>query len=61
MVNKKARKKVGNTTRASVSKEMAKPRMARSARIAELKLDSPPLRNHFKFEFRQRRLCAGVG
>jgi hypothetical protein len=31
--------KPGNATRASVKKEMAKPRMARSARIAELKLD----------------------
>jgi len=40
MVHKKARKKIGNTTRASVNKEMAKPRMARSARIAELKLDT---------------------
>lgn len=30
----------GNATRASVKKEMAKPRMARSARIAELKLDT---------------------
>ena len=40
MVHKKARKKIGNTTCASVKKEMAKPRMARSARIAELKLDA---------------------
>jgi hypothetical protein len=29
----------GNETRASVKKQMAKPRMARSARIAELNLD----------------------
>jgi len=29
-----------NTTRDSVKKEMAKPRMARSARIAELNLDA---------------------
>jgi hypothetical protein len=46
MVNKKARKKVGNTTRASVSKEMAKPRMARSAKIAELKLDTTRIPVH---------------
>jgi hypothetical protein len=40
MVHIKSRKKTGNTTRARVNKEMAKPRMARSARIAELKLDT---------------------
>jgi hypothetical protein len=40
MLHKKTRKKIGNATRASVTKEMAKPRMARSARIAELKLDT---------------------
>jgi hypothetical protein len=39
MLNKKG-KKPGNATRASVKKEMAKPRMARSARIAELNLDT---------------------
>jgi hypothetical protein len=39
MLHKKAKKESGNATRASVRKEMAKPRMARSARIAELKLD----------------------
>jgi hypothetical protein len=38
--NKKAKKETANTTRASVSKEMAKPRIARSARIAELNLDT---------------------
>ena len=36
----KIRKKTDDATRASVKKEMAKPRMARSARIAELKLDT---------------------
>src|ERR1700681_19220 len=36
---KKAKKEPGNATRISVTKEMAKPRMARSARIAELNLD----------------------
>jgi hypothetical protein len=40
MLHKKAKKEPGNATRASVSKEMAKPRMARSARIAELNLDA---------------------
>jgi hypothetical protein len=38
-VSKKIRKKLGNATRASVAREMAKPRMTRSAKIAELKLD----------------------
>jgi hypothetical protein len=37
---KKAKKETGNPTRVSVNKEMAKPRMARSARIAELNLDT---------------------
>ena len=37
---KKVKKKSDNATRASVKKEMAKPRMARSARIAELNLDT---------------------
>jgi hypothetical protein len=40
MLHKKASKESGNATRAGVSKEMAKPRMARSARIAELNLDA---------------------
>jgi hypothetical protein len=40
MLPKKAKKEPGNTTRASVRGEMAKPRMARSARIAELNLDT---------------------
>jgi hypothetical protein len=39
MLNKKDNKP-GNETRASVKKEMAKPRMARSARMAELNLDT---------------------
>lgn len=37
MLDKKVR---ANATRASISKEMAKPRMAKSARIAELNLDT---------------------
>lgn len=41
---KKLKKKSANATRASVKKEMAKPRMARSARIAELNLDTARIR-----------------
>jgi hypothetical protein len=40
VLHKKGKNKSGNATRASVKKEMAKPRMARSARIAELNLDT---------------------
>jgi hypothetical protein len=40
MLNKKARKEAGNATQASVRKEMAKPRMAKSARLTELNLES---------------------
>jgi hypothetical protein len=40
MLHKKANKQSGNATRASVEKEMARPRLARSARIAELNLDT---------------------
>jgi hypothetical protein len=36
----KAKKELINATRASVTKEMGKPRMARSAKIAELNLDT---------------------
>ena len=39
MRHKKNTKESANMTRASVTKEMAKPRMARSARITELNLD----------------------
>src|ERR1700722_9967319 len=39
-MHNKIRKKTDIATRASVKKEMAKPRMARSPRIAELKLDT---------------------
>jgi hypothetical protein len=41
---KKAKKKPGNSTRASVKKEMAKPRISRSGRIAELNLDTARIR-----------------
>jgi hypothetical protein len=40
MRHKKSKTELGEATRASVKKEMAKPRMARSARIAELNLDT---------------------
>jgi len=40
MQQKKARRAPRDTTRASVKKEMAQPRMARSARIAERNLDT---------------------
>jgi hypothetical protein len=40
MLHKKSKKEPGNATQASVKQEMAKPRMARSARIAELNLDT---------------------
>jgi hypothetical protein len=40
MLHRKTKKEPSNTTRAGVEKEMAKPRMARSARIAALNLDA---------------------
>src|ERR1700728_4259830 len=40
MAHKNARKESGQAIRDSVRKEMAKPRMARSASIAELDLDT---------------------
>jgi hypothetical protein len=39
-MQKKGKNKPGNATHASLKKEMAKPRMAKSARIAELNLDT---------------------
>jgi hypothetical protein len=39
-MKKKAKNDLGEATRASVRKEMAKPRMAKSARIAERNLDT---------------------
>jgi hypothetical protein len=39
-MKKKAKKELGEATLGSVKKEMAKPRMAKSARIAELNLDT---------------------
>jgi hypothetical protein len=46
MLHKKTRKKTSNASLASVSWEMAKPRMARSARIAELNLDTARIPEH---------------
>jgi hypothetical protein len=40
MSHKRGKKKPSDSTRASVVKEMAKPRMARSARIGERNLDA---------------------
>ena len=40
MLHKKGKKELGDATRASVKKEMAAPRMARSARITGLNLDT---------------------
>ena len=40
MLHRKAKRVLSNKTRAGVKTEMAKPRIARSAKIAELKLDT---------------------
>jgi hypothetical protein len=39
LLMKRVKKKTGNATRASIGKEMTKPRITKSARIAELNLD----------------------
>ena len=44
MLHKKTKKERGNATLTSVTKEMAKPRTAKSARIAELNLESSRIR-----------------
>ena len=44
MRHKRAKKQQGTLT--IVNKEMAKPRMARSAKIAELNLDTSRIREH---------------
>jgi len=44
MLNKKRGKELDNARRSSVEKEMAQPRMARSAKIAELNLDRTRVR-----------------
>ena len=40
MASEKGKKEAANATRSSVRKEMAKPRMAKSARIGELNLNT---------------------
>ena len=40
MLHKRSKKEPGNATHVSVKKEMAKPTMARSARITEINLDT---------------------
>ena len=40
----RTKRELSNATRANVTKEMEKPRMARSARIAELNLDTARIR-----------------
>ena len=40
MLHKNGKKELDNSTRASVKKEMAKPRMSKSARIAARNLDT---------------------
>jgi hypothetical protein len=46
MLRRKAERELRNATRASVEKEMAKPRMARSARIAEQNMDTARIAEH---------------
>ena len=46
MLRRKGKKELDKSTYASVKKEMAKPRMAKSARIAELNLDSARSSEH---------------
>jgi hypothetical protein len=46
MANEKDKKERVNATRSSVRKEMAKPRMARSAKIAEQNLNTARISDH---------------
>jgi hypothetical protein len=46
MLQMKTRKKICNASRASVMKEMAKPRMTKSAREAVLKLATARIPEH---------------
>jgi hypothetical protein len=46
MLHKRRNKKPSDTTHASVKKEMAKPRMAKFARIVELNLDTERIPQH---------------
>jgi len=45
-MRKERKKESDDRIRASLRKEMAKPRMAKSARIAELKLNTARIREH---------------
>jgi len=58
MVHKKRNKKLSNMTHASVKKETAKPRMAKSARIAELNLDTERIPQQPSTTMHHSRLAA---
>jgi len=45
-LRKKSQDKIEIATKASVKKEMARPRMAKSARISELKLKAARISKH---------------
>jgi hypothetical protein len=47
-LRKKNQNKIENATEASVKKEMAQPRMAKSARILELKLRTAEISKHLR-------------
>jgi hypothetical protein len=55
VLHKKGKKVPGNATYASVKKELAKPRMSKSARIAELNLDTARISAHNHHPARMRR------
>jgi hypothetical protein len=46
MLHKKSKKELRDATYATVKKEMAVPRMARSARVSELNLDTARIPDH---------------
>jgi hypothetical protein len=54
MRRKKHKREPGDATRVSVKKEMAKPRMARSARIAELNLNTARIPEQLAGHHRRR-------
>jgi hypothetical protein len=55
VLHKKGKKVPGNATYASVKKELAKPRMSKSARITELNLDTARISAHKYHHARMRR------
>jgi hypothetical protein len=55
VLHKKGKKVPGIATYASVKKELAKPRMSKSARITELKLDTARISAHKYHHARRRR------